>query len=749
MYRSFDREMWRRHVFDQSEDADEESTNQRKSRRMYRKLFRPMRKRTTRTLNTEQFHNPCKEHSKDEYDREQSAEGVRSDVKRYTKRSKTEHVRIYEHDQSEEPDVQRIHNSKHNQLKIREHERKSDQERSVVRKISVQRKTTDDGEQHIPGEQKISVRRDLGEKVSNDGPNRKISNKTKPREEHFVEHTRDKQIEKNIKNVCQNIRKSSELLNRSNESIEKTSEQSFDNPVNREPVHHESEHVQVVHEQIIQKSEQNQTVRDSKKPSKEQNIFESSKRTSKTTRRVSSKKLPQEHNRKNSEQKFDKNTNRKKGERVSSIRCISPNSSSAILNRTSSTEQKRSERTTKHANDKQTNKTKSTEHKITTPSEQMNSERISNRTIDSERNIDSEHVLGGHIEHKERLRQQRSRTKKCEHSREQFDSRILDSDLEINEIELVPVSSIEQRLNSEEQSHEQINSGTFGSYLHIEESEHVRVDNIEKQRSSEKQYSNKKFASVPDFDDKLVRVGSAEQKRRSKEQKIKTKKENIGEHSRTEQFNSEHSNREQFNSELELETEEVPFEVAEHVPLDVPFYVYSYNSGLTAEPTLSDIYLPSDFSFDDMTEESQNELLLALEEDSSHLLSELLHLTSSEDLILSQSIDRLPRKKLSRVYSTCYRLARRARPRRITSRNNANLVYRDVINATKENHNQSLFTNENVGRGVQRLVDKEKKGLVQREEEFLNYDGQPTVKKMTYGLSIGLLIYSLYKINSI
>ena len=37
---------------------------------------------------------------------------------------------------------------------------------------------------------------------------------------------------------------------------------------------------------------------------------------------------------------------------------------------------------------------------------------------------------------------------------------------------------------------------------------------------------------------------------------------------------------------------------------------------------------------DDMTEESQEELLQALEEDSSHLLSELLHLTSSEELIL-------------------------------------------------------------------------------------------------------------------
>ena len=137
-----------------------------------------------------------------------------------------------------------------------------------------------------------------------------------------------------------------------------------------------------------------------------------------------------------------------------------------------------------------------------------------------------------------------------------------------------------------------------------------------------------------------------------------------------------------------------------------------------------------------------------------------------------------------------FRLARKARPRRTTSRNNANLVYEDVINATKENLNQSgerfkwtflighlVFTNESVGRGVQRLVDKEKKGLVQREEEFPVYDGQPAVKKarvsrtkkfilyyavklerlehpqnpdqMTYGLSIGLLLYSLYKINSI
>ena len=41
-----------------------------------------------------------------------------------------------------------------------------------------------------------------------------------------------------------------------------------------------------------------------------------------------------------------------------------------------------------------------------------------------------------------------------------------------------------------------------------------------------------------------------------------------------------------------------------------------------------------------------------------------------------------------------------------------------------------VFTNEIVGRGVQRLVDKEKKGLVQREEESPAYDGQPTVKKV-------------------
>merc|ERR1712137_208121 len=267
---------------------------------------------------------------------------------------------------------------------------------------------------------------------------------------------------------------------------------------------------------------------------------------------------------------------------------------------------------------------------------------------------------------------------------------------------------------------------------------------MEQKESSKEQYhekyENRMFASDSNIYDELVRAGSIERKRSSKEQSRQTK--NIK--SRELKVGSEH-----FDSELDFDDEEVPFEVPENVPLDVPFYVYSYNSGLTAEPTLSDIYLPSDFSFDDMTEESQNELLLALEEDSSHLLSELLHLTSSEELILSQPIDTLPRKKLSRVYSTCYRLARRARPRRTTSRNNANLVYEDVINATKENLNQSVFTNQMVGRGVERLVNKEKKGLVQREEEIPVYNGQGAVKKMTYGLSIGLLLYSLYKINSI
>lgn len=211
--------------------------------------------------------------------------------------------------------------------------------------------------------------------------------------------------------------------------------------------------------------------------------------------------------------------------------------------------------------------------------------------------------------------------------------------------------------------------------------------------------------------------------------------------------NSKQIKSERFKAEQNdvPKVDDIPLVVPENVPLDVPYYVYSMNSGLTDEPTLSDIYLPSDFSFDDLTEENQDRLLDALEEDSSHLLSELLHLTSSEEFVLSQPIDKLPRKKLSRVYSTCYRLASRARPHRKTSRTNANLVYQDVINATKENLNQSVFTNKQVGQGVQRLVNKEKRGLVQREEEI-----EPaSIKNVTYGLSFGLLLYSLYKINTI
>ena len=112
-----------------------------------------------------------------------------------------------------------------------------------------------------------------------------------------------------------------------------------------------------------------------------------------------------------------------------------------------------------------------------------------------------------------------------------------------------------------------------------------RLDFIEQKRNSKERYENKKF--VRNADDELVRVASIEQKQSSTEKIKRLKKEK----------SREQSTSERFKSELELGTEEVPFVVPEHAPLDVPFYVYSYNSGLTAEPTLSDIYLPSDFSF--------------------------------------------------------------------------------------------------------------------------------------------------------
>ena len=566
MNRSFDREMWHRHVANQSEDVDE-STNQRRSRRMYRKLFRPSRRRTTRTFNTEQFQTPCKEPSKDDHGHEQSVENVRSHSTKYEER---QYVRQFEHEQSEDPGVQMNHNSEQKNL---QQEREHTRGRTIVRKTAVQRKATD--EQKSNGEK---VRPNIDQKFSNDRPNRKISSKIKSREENLVEQNRkpDEQIEKKMKNIRKHIRKSSELLNRSNDSIEKTSEQNFENAVHSEEIHCGSEHIPVVHEQIKQKSEQNINIRHRMKRSNEQNIIESSNPTpqSSTVRRDSGEQLPQGNFRKNSEHIFDNNAEQNKSQRVASIRCISPNSSSVVVNTTSSIEQKRIERSTKNSNSKQTNKRKSTKQKITKQGEQMNSKRISseNQTFDSDLDIDSEHVRAGPIDQKETSRIETSRTKKNEQSREKFEIRIVDS-------------SIKLKRSSEDEFCEQTSSEHFESnnVLDIEASEHVRLSSTEQKRNSKERYGNKKFAG--NANDELVRVGSIEQKQTSKEQRRQLKKEKSREQSRSERFNSE------------LETEEVPFVVPEDVPLDVPFYVYSYNSGLTAEPTLSDIYLPSDFSF--------------------------------------------------------------------------------------------------------------------------------------------------------
>ena len=582
MNRSFDREMWQRHVVNQSEDADE-STNQRRSRRMYRKLFRPSRRRTTRTFNTEQFQTPSKERSKNERGHELSVENVRSEFSRY---EECEYVRLYGHEQSEDPDMQMNHNSEHNQRSIHEQDKEHTRGRSIVRKTAVQRKTAEADEQKS-GEK---VRRNIDQKCSNDRPNRKISSKIKSREEHLVKQNRkpDEQIEKKMKNVREHIRKSSELLNRSNDSIEKTSEQIFENAVQSEAIYCGSEHIPVAHEQIKQQSEQNVTVTHQMKLGNERNINESSNPNtqSSTVRRDSGEQLPQEHIRKNSEQKVGNNTEQSKCQRVSSIRCISPSNSTVTVNRTSSIEQKRIERSTKNSNNKQTNKKKSSKQKITKQSEQMNSKRISNEngTFGSERDIDSEHVLASPIEQKESLRKQRIRTKKNEQSREQFEMRIVDGD---PESELFAVSSIEQRRCSEDQIGEQTSSGQFQSNIDpdIVTSEQVRLCSTEQNRNSRERYGNKKF--VRNSDDELVRVASIEQKQSSTEKIKRLKKEK----------SREQSTSERFKSELELGTEEVPFVVPEHAPLDVPFYVYSYNSGLTAEPTLSDIYLPSDFSF--------------------------------------------------------------------------------------------------------------------------------------------------------
>merc|ERR1711990_780108 len=252
-----------------------------------------------------------------------------------------QYVRQFEHEQSEDPDVQMNHNS---EQKILQQEREHTRGRSIVRKTAVQRKATD--EQKSNGEK---VRPNIDQKFSNDRPNRKISSNIKSREENLVKQNRkpDEQIEKKMKNIRKHIRKSSELLNRSNDSIEK-------------------------------KSEQNLNIRHRMKRSNEQNIIESSNPTpqSSTVRRDSGEQLPQEHFRKNSEHVFDKNAEQNNSQRVASIRCISPNSSSVVVNTTSSIEQKRIERSKKHSNSKQTNKKKSTKQKITKQGEQMNSKRI-------------------------------------------------------------------------------------------------------------------------------------------------------------------------------------------------------------------------------------------------------------------------------------------------------------------------------------------------------------------------------------
>ena len=559
MNRSFDREMWHRHVANQSEDVDE-STNQRRSRRMYRKLFRPSRRRTTRTFNTEQFQAPSKEQSKDDLGQEKSVENVRSD---FTKYKELEYVRIHEHERSEDPDVPMNRNSEHNQRTIHEQEKEHTRGRSLVRKTADQRKTTE------PGEQKSSekVRRNIDQKIPNNRLSRRISSKIKSREEYLVKQNRnqDEQIEKKMKNVRKQIRKSSELLNKNNDSIEKTSEQRFDNVVNSKAIHHGSDHIQVFHERIKQKGEQSVNVRHPIKNSNEQNIIESSNMTTQfgSIRRDSGEQLSQEQIRKNSEQKVDNYTEQNKCQRISSIRCISPKSSSVLVNTNSSIEQKRIERSTKTSNNKQTSKEKNTKQKITKRSEQIN----------------SKHVLAGPIEQKEGLRKQKSRTKKNEQYREQFEIRIIDSDSDIVESEHVPDSYIEQLRSSEEQCCEQNSSEKFKSFNQLD------IESSEQERSSKERHGNRKFAS--NADDELDCVSSIVQKQSSKERTKQLKKEKSHEQSRSERL----------NSELELETEEVPFVVPENVPLDVPFYVYSYNSGLTAEPTLSDIYLPSDFSF--------------------------------------------------------------------------------------------------------------------------------------------------------
>ena len=125
---------------------------------LYRKLFRPSRRRTTRSFNTEQFQTPSKERSKNERGHELSVENVRSDFTRYEER---EYVRLHEYEQSEDPDIQMNHNSEHNQRTIHEQEREHTRGRSIVRKTAGQQKATEADEQKS-GEK---VRRSIHQKM--------------------------------------------------------------------------------------------------------------------------------------------------------------------------------------------------------------------------------------------------------------------------------------------------------------------------------------------------------------------------------------------------------------------------------------------------------------------------------------------------------------------------------------------------------------------------------------------------------
>merc|ERR1712131_77017 len=220
-----------------------------------------------------------------------------------------------------------------------------------------------------------------------------------------------------------------------------------------------SERIQVIHQKILQDSEQNENVHKPMKHSNEQNICDSSNQTSRTSsnRRDSGEQIYQEHTRKISEQKFDKNTEQTKSERISSIRCISPNSSSVLLNRTSSIDQKRSERSTRNSKEKQTNKRNSTEQKITKNNDRTSSERISRVN----RLFDSEHIIATTIEPKKFSKKQRANKEQSSEqiSSEHFENVIFGSDLDIDESK--HLRTMEQKESSKEQYHEKYENRMF------------------------------------------------------------------------------------------------------------------------------------------------------------------------------------------------------------------------------------------------------------------------------------------------